>query len=93
MGGTLSNTLIFTPFFLGVGILFYDAQRKWAWGIAAFGVLFILLEIISRTRFHMDIKVTHMLLLLTMMAAGTGLILRSYFQLKKGDGHDDDPSA
>jgi len=82
MGGTLSNTLIFTPFFLGIGIMFYDAKKKWAWILAGLGLLFIIVEIISRTRFQMNIKTTHMLILLVMMASGAGLILRSYFQLK-----------
>jgi len=85
MGGTLSNTLIFTPFFLGIGILFYDAKKKWAWVIAALGIIFIIVEIISRTRFHINIKTSHMLILLVMMASGTGLILRSYFKLKDSD--------
>lgn len=78
MGSTLSNGLIFTPFFLGVAVLFYDSSKKWAWLVTALGVAFIIVEIISRTRFHMNIKVSHMLLLLLMMAGGAGLILRSY---------------
>ena len=82
MNGTLSNTLVFTPFFLGVGVMFYAAKKKWAWVLTGFGIVFFILEIISRTRFQMNIKVSHMLLLLLMMASGTGLILRSYFQLK-----------
>lgn len=83
MGGTLSNGLIFTPFFLGIIILFYDATKKWAWGLTGLGIVFIIVEIISRTRFQMDIKVSHLLLLLLMMAGGAGLILRSYVQHKK----------
>lgn len=82
MGSTLSNGLIFTPFFLGLVILFYDSTKKWAWGITLGGIVFIVVEILSRTRFHMDIKVTHLLLLLLMMASGAGLILRSYTQTK-----------
>jgi len=90
MGGTLSNTLIFTPFFLGIGILFYDSKKKWAWWLTGLGIVFIILEIISRTRFHVNLKVSHMLLLLLMMAGGTGLILRSYMQSKSSDKLEQD---
>jgi len=82
MGGTLSNTLIFTPFFLGIAVLFYDYTRTWAKYLTGVGVIFIIVEVLSRTRFHMDIKVSHLLILLLMMAAGTGLILRSYAKIK-----------
>ncbi len=85
MAGTVSNMLIFTPFFLGIGILFYDSKKKWAWILTGLGVLFIIVEVISRTRFHVNLKVTHMLLLLVLMASGTGLILRSYVMTKSDE--------
>jgi len=85
MEGTLSNTLIFTPFFLGIGILFYDSKKKWAWWLTGISIVFIIIEVISRTRFHVNLKVSHMLILLLMMASGTGLILKSYMQSKSTD--------
>ena len=91
MGGTLSTGLIFTPFFLGIVILFYDAAKKWAWGLTGLGIVFIIVEIISRTRFQLDLKVSHMLILLLMMASGAGLILRSYVQLRKETKEPSDP--
>lgn len=85
MAGTVSNALIFTPFFLGVVILFFDASKKWAWWVVGIGIAFIVVEVLSRTRFFLDLKVSHMLILLLMMAGGAGLILRSYVQTKALD--------
>jgi len=87
LGSTVSNGLIFTPFFLGIVILFYDSKKKWAWIITGLGIALVVVEILSRTRFHMNIKVSHLMILLLMMASGTGLLLRS-FTLTKPDNND-----
>lgn len=89
MAGTVSNMLIFTPFVLGVVILFFDATKKWAWWLMGAGVVFIIIEVISRTRFMVNLKGSHMLLLLFMMASGAGLILRSYMQTRKMDKEEE----
>lgn len=82
MAGTVSNALIFTPFFLGIVILFFDATKKWAWWIAGVGLIFIIVEVISRTQFMVNLKVSHMVIILGVMASGAGLILRSYVQTR-----------
>lgn len=82
MSGTVSNMLIFTPVVTGIIILFYDASKKWAWWIVGAGLAFIIVEVVSNTRFMVDLKVSHMIVLLLMMSGGTGLILRSYVQTK-----------
>ncbi len=82
MAGTVSNALIFTPFFLGIVILFFDATKKWAWWVAGVGLIFIIVEVISRTQFMVNLKVSHMVIILGMMASGAGLILRSYVQTR-----------
>ena len=86
-GGTSSTGLIFTPFFLGIVILFYDAKKKWAWIIAGLGIALVMIEILSRLQFYLNMKVSHLMLLLLMMASGTGLILRS-FTLTKPNNND-----
>ena len=75
---TASMGIIFAPFFIGVICLFYDARQTWAWGLAIAGVLILVVEILSRIRFHLDMKTTYLLLQLGMIAAGAGLMLRSY---------------
>jgi hypothetical protein len=75
---TGSMGLVFIPFFLGVIALFYDAKPKWSWILMYSGLGIIAIEILSRIRFLMNIKSSHLLLLLGMFAAGVGLMLKSY---------------
>lgn len=78
MAGTASMGLIFVPFFLGVTALFYDARQTWAWLLMWIGVGIISIEILSRITFLFNFRLSYMLLLIVLFAAGTGLMLRSY---------------
>jgi len=78
MWETTSMGIIFVPFLAGVTILFFDAEKRWAWWLTGLGLALIAIEILSRVRFVMEIKTTHLLLVLGMVAAGAGLLLRSY---------------
>lgn len=77
MGTTTSMGVIFLPFFIGVVGLFYNARLKWAWGLMWVGIAIILIEMFSRIRFQTDMKVSHLVLILTMFAAGIGFTIRS----------------
>lgn len=77
-GETTSMGIIFVPFIIGSAILFYDAAKKWAWGLAGFGILIIIIEILSRIRFVLNMKTTSLLLIFIMMSAGAGLLARAY---------------
>ncbi len=80
-GGLLETTsmgLLFVPFFLGVLALFYDARMKWAWGLMWFGVAVLVIEILSRIRFLLNMKTTHLLGMIVLFAAGAALMIRSY---------------
>ncbi len=80
MGGwqSASAGILFVPFFVGVVSLFYDSHMKWAWGLMWLGLAVIAIEILSRIRFQMPIKATYLLEMLALIAAGTGLMIRSY---------------
>src|SRR5687767_6173536 len=65
-GITTSTGILFVPFVLGVIALFYDASKKWAWWLLYFGFGVIIVEILSRVRFMMQMKTTHLLLLLAL---------------------------
>ena len=78
MGTTTSMGIIFIPFIIGTAVLFYDAAKKWAWGLSGFGLLVIIVEIFSRVRFVMNMKTTHLLLIFVMIAAGAGMLARAY---------------
>ena len=75
---TTSMGIIFVPFFAGIVCLFYDASKKWAWWLAGIGLAVIFVEILSRVRFILNMKTSSLLLVLGMVAAGAGLLARSY---------------
>lgn len=78
MGETTSMGIIFVPFLIGAAILFYDAAKKWAWWLAGGGLAIIVIEILSRIRFHLNMKTTSLLLIFLMIAAGAGCLARAY---------------
>lgn len=78
LGMTTSMGLIFVPFFLGVIMMFYNSKMKSGWVLTGLGVVIIIVEIVSRIRFNMSMKTTHLLLLFLMMAGGLGLMLKSF---------------
>ena len=80
MGGwsTASMGVIFVPFFLGVAALFYDSSRRWAWGLFWGGLAIIAVEVLSRVRFEFGMKTTQLLIILGLIAAGAGLMMKAY---------------
>lgn len=75
---TTSMGIIFVPFLIGVIALFYDSSMRWAWVLMWIGLAVIAIEILSRVRFRMDMKTTHLLGMMVLFGAGAGLMLRSY---------------
>lgn len=73
---TTSMGIVFVPFLLGVGILFYDATKRVGWWLGGLGLLVIVIEILSRIRFVLDMKTTHLLMIFVMIAAGAGLMVK-----------------
>lgn len=78
MGETTSMGIIFVPFLIGAAVLFYDAAKKWAWWLAGGGLTIIIIEILSRIRFVLNMKTTHLLLIFLVIAAGAGCLARAY---------------
>ncbi|MGJ8698259.1 MAG: hypothetical protein ACSHYF_18205 [Verrucomicrobiaceae bacterium] len=92
MGETTSMGIIFVPFLAGVVVLFFDAGKRWAWWLAGLGLAVITVEILSRVRFVLDMKTTHLLLVMGMVAAGAGLLLRSYV-IGSGQSKENPPDS
>ena len=77
-GTTTSMGIVFLPFFVGVVALFYDAKKRWAWVVTWIGLAILIIEMLSRLRFLMDMKTSHLMIMLVTFAAGAGMMLRSY---------------
>ncbi len=81
MGGnapTTSTGILFVPVFLGLVLLFYNSRLMSGWVLFYVGIAILVIEILSRIRFMMQTKTSHLLLMLGMIAAGIGLMLRSF---------------
>ena len=78
MMDTTSMGILFVPFFIGVFALFVDAHRKWAWILTYIGIAILAIEVLSRIRFVVDTKLTHLLGMIVLFAAGCALMFRSY---------------
>jgi len=75
---TTSMGIVFLPFMVGIGALFYDASKRWAWVVSGLGFLVIAIEILSRIQFVMNVKTSHLLMILAMVAAGAGMLAKAY---------------
>lgn len=89
MWETTSMGILFVPFIIAVIALFYDVRMKWSWYLLYFGVAVIAIEILSSIRFAMNMKLTHLLGVMVLFAAGVGLILRSYRDTSAADSEDE----
>jgi len=78
MWNTTSMGIIFLPFFIGLVALFYDAKKRWAWIVTWIGLAIIVIEMLSRIRFIIQSKSSHLLIMMVVFAAGAGLMLQSY---------------
>ncbi|MEL6895295.1 MAG: hypothetical protein AAFP90_04255 [Planctomycetota bacterium] len=95
-GGMIETTsmgIIFVPFFGGVFWLFFNSSSRFAWALTIIGVLILAIEIVSRIRFFIDTKLTHLLIMLVMMAGGGGLIFRSFRDMPRLPSDDDSDSG
>ena len=84
-GDTTSMGILFVPFLISVIALFQDASRRWAWWLLYVGIAVIAIEVLSRMRFFMDGKLTHLLGMMVLFGAGVGLMLRSYRDIPATD--------
>ena len=74
----MSTGIVFAPIFVGLVLLFYDARWKWGWALFYIGLAIIVIEILSRIQFLMRIRTSNLLLMMGMVAAGIGMMLRSF---------------
>jgi len=85
MGQTTSMAIILVPLFIGVIGLFFDVRQKWAWALTVIGMLILGVEILSRMRPHFNVKASHAVLMLVMIAGGLGFMLRAYVEDRRAN--------
>lgn len=90
---TTSMGIIFLPFFIGIVALFYDAKQRWAWLVTWIGLAIIVIEILSRIRFLIDLKASHLIIMFVTFAAGAGLMLQSYRDERRAGRPESDRDA
>jgi hypothetical protein len=74
---TTSQAIVFVPLLIGIGLLFHESRWKAGWILLGLGLLVLVVEILSRIRFFMSVKLTALLLMLGMLSAGIALMLRA----------------
>jgi hypothetical protein len=74
----MSTGVVFAPIFVGLVLLFYDARWKWGWALFYVGLALIIIEVLSRIQFLMNMRTSNLLLMMGMVAAGIGMMLRSF---------------
>lgn len=92
-GGTGSTAIVFLPLLIAVIGLFYDASKAWAWILFGAGIFVLMAEILSRLEFFINLKLSHLLIMLVSFAAGIGLMLRSLRDESQAVGPGRDSSA
>lgn len=78
MWGYNAFGLSLLPFLFGTGLLFFDGRSKPGWLLTFVGVVIILAGIIMNLRIYFELtSLFDTLMMLGMLAAGVGLLLRS----------------
>ncbi len=87
---TTSMGIVFLPFLLGIGFLFYDSSKRWGWWLSGAGLVMLVIEMVSRIHFQMNIKTSTFLLIFCLMAAGTGLAVRGLLMNRQREREERD---
>ena len=85
MGETTSMGIVLVPLFLGIVALFFNVKQTWAWVLTWIGLAIIIIEIVSRFRPFFDMKSSHALIMLVLIAGGAGLMLRGYVEDRRNN--------
>lgn len=85
LGQTTSMGILLVPLFIGIVALFFNVRQTWAWVVTVLGFLIIAVEIVSRLRPHFDMKASHGILMLIIIAGGIGLMLKGYIDDRRAN--------
>ncbi|MBM3211954.1 hypothetical protein FJZ33_07035 [Candidatus Poribacteria bacterium] len=76
--GRYTQDMVLIPLLAGIGFLFFNSKSIVGWILTCSGALMILLSIIVPLRFYFpEVSLFNLIVMLTLLAGGIGLILRS----------------
>jgi len=83
VGRTTSMGIIFVPMFIGLIMLFNNARKMTGWIILLIGLAILVIEILSMLIFTYEFKLTDLIIMMVLTAAGLGFMLNSYRDFTK----------
>ncbi len=77
-GFPVTSGMVFIPFMLGVGLIFYKGRSWLGWGLAAGSILALVVGVISSTQLIFNrLSAFDLIVIFVLVAGGLGLFLRS----------------
>ena len=77
-GFSITSGMIFIPFALGVGLIFYKGKSWLGWGLAAGSVLALVVGVVASTQLIFSrLSAFDLIVIFVLVAGGLGLFLRS----------------
>lgn len=83
-GMSMPSGVMLIPLLLGIGLMFFMEKKIVGGFIAALGLLIILISLLTSISFHAKYNTLYVyVLMFGMVAAGSGLLIKSLFKKKK----------
>ncbi|HUO46566.1 MAG TPA: hypothetical protein VM470_07025 [Acidimicrobiia bacterium] len=81
-GWRITGGMVLIPFFIGVGIIFYDSSKWHGWLLAGGSLLALIVGAIASVRFSfVAMSAFDLIVILVLLFGGIGLVLRSVREL------------
>ena len=77
-GINVTTGMIFIPFLIGVGIMFYDSRKWYGWLLTLGSLIALIFGVLSNLNVHMQrMNAFDLIIILVLLVGGLGLLLRS----------------
>ena len=77
-GINVTTGMIFIPFLIGVGIMFYDSRKWYGWLLTLGSLIALIFGVLSNLNVHMQrMSAFDLVIILVLLVGGLGLLLRS----------------
>jgi len=77
-GLNVTTGMIFIPFLIGVGFMFYDSRKWYGWVLTLGSLIALIFGVLSNLNVHMQrMSAFDLIVILVLLVGGLGLLLRS----------------